>query len=52
MNKIDAVWGDMEGKIRMSEDFDEPLEDFSEYMGITGIPPSGSIRPSDDRPSA
>jgi prevent-host-death family protein len=24
-------WGDMEGAVRMSEDFDAPLEMFSEY---------------------
>lgn len=25
------VWGDMEGGIQMSDDFDEPLEDFADY---------------------
>jgi prevent-host-death family protein len=29
---LEPVWGDMEGGIQMSEEFDEPLEDFAEYM--------------------
>jgi len=28
----DRGYGCMEGKIRMSDDFDAPLEDFKEYM--------------------
>lgn len=31
-HSLKAVWGDMEGGIQMSDDFDEPLEDFAEYM--------------------
>lgn len=28
-----SKWGDMEGKIWMSDDFCEPIEDMKEYMG-------------------
>ncbi len=30
--KIERPLGMFKGKIRMSDDFDEPLEDFKEYM--------------------
>lgn len=29
---IPGLWKDLPGKFWMSEDFDEPLEDFKEYM--------------------
>ncbi|MBN8853362.1 MAG: hypothetical protein BGO55_18055 [Sphingobacteriales bacterium 50-39] len=31
-NKIVPKFGSAKGKIKMSPDFDEPLEDFKEYM--------------------
>jgi len=31
-NRIVPVFGCLEGQIQMSDDFDEPLEDFKEYM--------------------
>ncbi len=31
-NKIVPKFGSAKGKIKMSADFDEPLEDFKEYM--------------------
>jgi len=31
-NKLDELYGKYEGQIWMAEDFDAPLEDFSEYM--------------------
>ncbi len=27
-----SCWGDLEGLIQMSEDFDDPVDDFQEYM--------------------
>ena len=32
-NKITARLGGWEGKIKMSADFNEPMEEFKEYMG-------------------
>lgn len=29
---IEALYGIMKGKVKMSDDFDEPMEDFKEYM--------------------
>jgi len=31
-NRAVPVFGCLEGQIQMSDDFDEPLEDFKEYM--------------------
>lgn len=32
-SKTKPVFGSLKGKIKLSEDFDAPLDDFREYMG-------------------
>ncbi len=32
VKRVQGHWGDMQGKIRVGDDFCEPLEDMKEYM--------------------
>ena len=32
VKRVRGQWGDMKGKIRVSDDFCEPIEDMKEYM--------------------
>ena len=32
-SKLKPLFGSLKGKIKLSEDFDAPLDDFREYMG-------------------
>ncbi len=31
-NQLGSAWGDLAGRITMSDDFDAPLDDFADYM--------------------